>query len=495
MGAIFIFLCFFSEISVFFRLPPDDLKVLKTPNKSKNNKLKINSQLFVDQLSTDISYAIEECFSEPVLAELARKTGFISRCRELTGPAFVNTLMFNSYSQMKTSLPDYAEDLARHFGVEMSKVALHNKFNAKGVEFLKEVLKLQLSKQFKLAEDNELNYYFKAVNIKDSTKFSLPTHYGGQYPGFGNFSKKNGLMNIQYEYDLLSGNWITLEMTTIKRNDQLDSKETVDKISKGELYVRDLGYVTPIYLQAVIDRDAYFINRLPGNISVYDLNDQLIDWKKIDRRFAQSDIPSIEMEVTVYQKTKLGCRLIIERVGNQEYKRRLENAVQNAKKHGTGISDARKLRCRYNTFITNVPKEILPFEKIRKTYYLRWQIELVFKTWKSFFEINKVKRVKKERLECQLLAKLIWILLNWRLFQTCNSYLRIVKADVGISIIKFFKRCLKFSESLRRVIIKVLPIQDWLLDEFLPLIDYTFCEAPKNKITHYQVIKENLCLS
>lgn len=429
------------------------------------------------------------------MEELAHKTGFVSRCRKLTGSGFVNTLMFSSYSQMKTSLPDYTEDLAKNFGIAMSREALHKKFNPKAVEFMKEVLKLQISKQFKLEDNDGLRSCFQAVNIKDSSKFSLPTNYDNQYPGFGNFSKKNGLMNIQYEYDLLSGNWISLELTSIKKNDQLDSKETIDKIAKGELYVRDLGYITPIYLKAVLDKEAYFLNRLPTNISVYDLKGHRIDWKKIDGQFNKTNVSSVEMEVKIYEKEMLGCRLIIERVGDLEYKKRLDKATKSAKSQGVGVSDAHKLRCRYNTFITNVAKEILPFEKTRKTYYLRWQIELVFKTWKSFFEINKVKKVKKERMECQLLAKLIWILLNWRLFQTCNSYLRTVKAGIGISTIKFFKRCLKFSESLRKVVIEVLSIENWLLDEFLPLIDYTFCEAPKNKITHYQILKENICLS
>lgn len=137
---------------------------------------------------------------------------------------------------MKTSLPDYTEDLAKNFGISMSREALHKKFNPKAVEFMKEVLKLQISKQFKLAENEGLRSCFQAVNIKDSSKFSLPTNYDNHYPGFGNFSKKNGLMNIQYEYDLLSGNWISLELTTIKRNDRQDSKETIDKIAKGALY-------------------------------------------------------------------------------------------------------------------------------------------------------------------------------------------------------------------------------------------------------------------
>ena len=413
----------------------------------------------------------------------------------MTGTGFLNTLMFSSYSQLKTSLPDYTEDLDKNFGIAISKEALHKKFNPKAVEFMKEVLKLQISNQFKLEESSELKSCFQAINLKDSRKFSLPTTYDNQYPGFGNFSKKNGLMNLQYEYDLLNGNWLSLELTTIKRNDQRDSKETIDKISKGELYLRDLGYITPIYLKAVIDKEAYFLNRLPTTISVYDLQEQRIDWKKIDRKFQKNNLSSLEMGVKIYEKEKLGCRLIIERVGDLEYKRRLDKAVQSAKKHGVGISDAHTLRCRYNTFITNIAKEILPFDKVRKTYYLRWQIELVFKTWKSFFEINKVKKVKLERMECQLLAKLIWILLNWRLFQTCNSYLRIMKAETGISTIKFFKRCLKFSESLRKLVIKAISIEKWLADEFLPLMDYAFCQAPKNKITHYQTLKENIFLS
>lgn len=70
-----------------------------------------------------------------------------------------------------------------------------------------------------------------------------------------------------------------------------------------------------------------------------------------------------------------------------------------------------------------------------------------------------------------------------------------MKAETGISTIKFFKRCLKFSESLRKVVNKELSIENWLEKEFLPLIDYTFFEAPKNKKTHYQVIKKNLCSS
>lgn len=38
---------------------------------------------------------------------------------------------------------------------------------------------------------------------------------------------------------------------------------------KGELYIRDLGYVTPTYLKAVIQKGASFLNRNPMDKYLY----------------------------------------------------------------------------------------------------------------------------------------------------------------------------------------------------------------------------------
>jgi hypothetical protein len=52
---------------------------------------------------------------------------------------------------------------------------------------------------------------------------------------------------------------------------------------------------------------------------------------------------------------------------------------------------------------------------IRSFYRLRWQIELIFKIWKSIGKIRAVKKVKQPRLECYVYAKLIFIVLGWQL--------------------------------------------------------------------------------
>jgi Transposase DDE domain len=450
--------------------------------------LKIEQQSFIETQSKFIGQIIGKHFSEEAINRMATKSGFIKRSRKLSASQFVNTLMFLTTSQAHTSLPEIAADLCQQFSVDISKEGIHKRFSPQAVSFLKEMIKSQLSERLPQASFVGWGTCFTAINIKDSSKFALPGIYKDTYPGFGNFHMGQGVMNIQYEYDLMSGNWKTLELTSIKTNDQQDSRESIDRISKGELYLRDLGYVTPFYLKSIIDKKAFFLNRLPAQVLVRTTNGELIDWKHLDRKFKKTSIPVLDLDVQVYEKDSVACRMIVERVDDALYRDRIRRAERTAKRHGVGLTEKHRIRCRYNTFITNIERKNLQAKMIRRVYYLRWQIELVFKTWKSNLQINKLKRVKKERLECQLLARLLWALLNWRLLQCCNNHIRTKNKAIGVSTLKFFKRCLVFSNTLRLVVLKKLTLCLWLTDIFLPLIQNTACEPPATKTTHFETL-------
>ncbi|WP_244151074.1 MULTISPECIES: transposase [Parageobacillus] len=63
---------------------------------------------------------------------------------------------------------------------------------------------------------------------------------------------------------------------------------------------------------------------------------------------------------------------------------------------------------------------------------MRWQIELLFKAWKSVFDLDKVKEMKKERFECHLYGTLIAILVTQTFLFQARMYWH-QREDIQIS--------------------------------------------------------------
>ncbi|HDR7871607.1 TPA: transposase, partial [Bacillus wiedmannii] len=81
------------------------------------------------------------------------------------------------------------------------------------------------------------------------------------------------------------------------------------------------------------------------------------------------------------------------------------------KKKGMKYSPRSKRLSGINVYMTNTPTDIVPTGQVHDWHSLRWQVEILFKTWKSFFHIHHCKKIKRERLECHLYGQLIAILL------------------------------------------------------------------------------------
>lgn len=66
-----------------------------------------------------------------------------------------------------------------------------------------------------------------------------------------------------------------------------------------------------------------------------------------------------------------------------------------------------KAASRVNLLVTNTLPEELPATEVYAFYSLRWQIEILFKTWKSIFRVHVVKPMKLERFQCHLYGQLL----------------------------------------------------------------------------------------
>ncbi|HDR3903042.1 TPA: transposase, partial [Bacillus cereus] len=95
----------------------------------------------------------------------------------------------------------------------------------------------------------------------------------------------------------------------------------------------------------------------------------------------------------------------------KQLRERQKKQMENEKKKGKSYSKKSKILSGMNVYVTNTPWEWVSTKQVHELYSLRWQIEIVFKTWKSLFDIDHCRTVKQERIECHLYGKLIAIFL------------------------------------------------------------------------------------
>lgn len=396
--------------------------------------------------------------------------------------------MFSDFDHNQLSLQDCCNDLAQQSGKSLSKVALHKRFNKRSLGFLKLVLAEQMVSRLNI---NQVNNWqpFARVLIADSSKFALPEQYKEDYPGYGG-ARSKALMNIQYAFDLKNGDWETLELTKATKNDMAYSKETLLRIRKGDLHIRDLGYMSHGYLSKIVTEQAFFLNRLhPLWKPVQRSTGKAIDWADLNQKMQHSKEKHSETEIIIGTgKEAFNCRLIAVPIPEQVWTERIRKAQVKAKSIGHALSDEYKQRCRFSIFITNAEDKILKAMDVIQLYRLRWQIELIFKTWKSLLDMHKVKAVKKERLECQLIAKFIWILLNWKIFQCIDTFIRKNSSDHACSLWKFFKQARHCSQGLRKVLAGKVHFRDWCEIFIFPIIKSLLIEPKKGKKTSFNIV-------
>lgn len=326
---------------------------------------------------------------------------------------FLDILLFRYLDDNRISLSNFASTLCTRFSKTFRRQSLHERFNPQAVNFVKELIQEQLSRQITTTTLKGTGHFLR-IKIKDSTRFQIPEELKDSYPGSGGGASEAGV-HIQLEYEVLSGKVTDLNPTDAKRQDTTDATETTHTIEKGDLIIRDLGYFVQRVFNHIIKVGAYFLSRVKPKTVLYDQKDgKRIDLKVLHKYMKKHQIVRLEKLVTT-NEIKNPVRLIVERLPEEVVEKRVEKARKEAKKKGRKLTDSYRSYAAFNLFLTNADKEKLSIDTAIKLYHIRWQIELRFKAWKSFGQLNKVKKMKKERFECQLFAKLLFILLIWEM--------------------------------------------------------------------------------
>ena len=368
----------------------------------------------------NLSEEITNLLTEENINAIAREIGFVKRdSHKLDGFKFLDMLLFTEFNNKELSLNSMAIQLQDRYGIMISKQAVDLRFNDLSVKFFKVLLEKVLN--MNIENKNDINFLdFERVRIKDSTSFKLPENMKEEYPNDN--AKTTAQIRIQFEYDIKNGEVLDISLHPFREQDSIDAKNTLDDILSNDLVIRDLGYIKLDILKKIDKKNAFYLNRLRFGTLIFEKKNgvyQQLDLAKIIKKMRHNNINRIYNEVYVGSQEKLKTKIIIELLPEQEYQKRILKAKRNMSKKGYTLTDEYKSQLGLNIFITNTE---IPANKIRLIYTLRWQIELMFKIWKTVGEIDKVRKMKVERFETYLFAKLLWIALNWQIMRRITGY-------------------------------------------------------------------------
>jgi hypothetical protein len=407
----------------------------------------------LSELSSKLSDNFRCIFNDKLLKLKAKSVGFLKRDSKYSPIAFLDTLLYIASQTETCSLGQASTRVQDYNGVSISKQGLDSRFNEKSVEYVKSVFKECLENEYnKVITPNFFSAYNRVL-IKDATRFIIPNKLAEHFKGMGSSNGKcKAGVSIQYEYDIKNGKTTDLTVTDATRCDLTDAKETRSDVVAGDLVIRDLGYFSLAILAEFNRKKAFFLSRLNVKCHVFeDEKGSPISFKETYKYMSKNKIPLLEKNVFAGMKEKLPVRMVVQLVSDDVYEKRIRKIEKQNKIDGYKTSDDYKARCRLNIFITNVDTKDLAKEDVYAAYKIRWQIELMFKHWKSTCKIHNFQPMKYERFACLLYAKLILIVLNLQLIRNFQGYYFAEQKKL-LSEDKCFKTLTKEFERLLRII-------------------------------------------
>lgn len=389
------------------------------------------------------------------------------------------------------------ETKATH-GIDISKQGIDQRFNEGAQKYIQSLISQELSTLVSANINTGWLDLFKRVSIKDSTEFDLNERLKEKLPGFGGNASRSGVC-IQYDFDVKSGKVNDLAITPASRSDAKDALTSIGNVQEGDLVIRDLGYFTLKFYMAVQEILAFFISRLNVRILVFekkaDDTFERLDFGKLHQTMKENQISRMDKNVFIGENEKFPARLIIELLPDAVFNERMRRVNVSKTKHSRGhktFTTDYIDRARFNLFMTNIPPDKLDGETVAKIYKLRWQVELIFKTWKSIFGIHEIGPMKYHRLMCTLNARLLLILINWETFIVHRARLYMKTGNL-ISINKCFKTLKDRSSQLREILINdCIGIEQWIRWTEDIFETKHWLEKKKNKLGQLEILCLNI---
>jgi hypothetical protein len=351
--------------------------------------------------------------------EKAIQTGFVKRERKVTGSKFIQTLVFGWLDNPDATLEELTQ-MGVKVGLDISPQGLDKRFTEDASQLtykvLEETLKVVICTE---PAAIPILQRFNGVHLQDTSTVVLPDDFSDIWEGCGGSSPKNTSSSVKLHFRLdISSGLLSGHLQSGREHDR--SHELGEKLPPGSLWLRDLGY-SSLKEYSQLDTDGiYHLSKVKSSCGLYD--DEGKKWDLVDflERYCPTDIDTLDRKVYLGFNERYECRMLAMRVPNSVAEVRRGKLKSEAKSKGKKVSERSLRLASWTVLCTNIPYELLTLSEAMILMRIRWQIELLFKLWKSSGHIDESRSEAPWRILTELYAKLIGMVIShWIMLTGC----------------------------------------------------------------------------
>lgn len=338
---------------------------------------------------------------------------------KFTAPTWIQTTVLGWLAQPDATLDQLCQ-MASRLGVEVSPQALDQRFDARSAACLEQVLHRAMTHL--VATDPvtvPLLQRFAGVVVQDATTITLPNDFAARWPSCGGrtLTTPQAALKCGVQLDLLTGALYPLALASGRTQDQ--ALTFAAPFTPGTVRIADLGFFNFDAFATLSAQGCYWLSRVRVNTTLTDADGRR--WTL--RAFVEQHLAHGGAAQVLLGHAGLPGRVLVAPVPQEVADQRRRRMRKEARDKGQAVSAAALALAAWTIMITNVPAEQLSIPEALVLLRARWQIELLFKLWKSHGHLDQWRSQQPWRILCEVYAKLLAMLVqHWLLLVGCWTY-------------------------------------------------------------------------
>jgi hypothetical protein len=369
--------------------------------------------------------------------EVAREVGLVRRRRVLTGAAWVQTLVLGWLERPQASLEDLADGVGPG-RPPITPQGLDRWFRPEGAECLRRLTQEAVGTLIETeAAALPLLGRFEGVYVEDCTTAALPAGLSEDYAGCGGNDpggRDRAALKIFVRQEVTGGAVTEVALGPGRRPD-VRAGQQAGPLPAGALRLKDLGFFDTRLMGRDSASGVHRISRLPSSVRLRCGDGPAEGLAEFLRR-RRAD--AADERVRVGTEQPLEARLLAVRCPEAVRQKRLRKLAERVGKKGRVASDRQRELCGWTVLLTDLPADRLSVEEAWVLYRVRWQIELLFKLWKGAGRLDKSRGRRGGRVLCEVLAKLLGMLVQHWLLLTGGPWLDGASRTRKVGVVRRF---------------------------------------------------------